>query len=236
MKLIGLISPNLSEDTLIDVYEMFPPDIRIEGRTLKVGKYTDDEFHRAELAFADLVRDLARQPLDFLMVTGELFLSFKGPGSDLEILDLVKQITAVPASTVLTAVVGGCRALDLKRIVMASPFPEDQDERLVKFLAHYGIEVVAFRGLGCPNADVIWELPPESGYELASALLHEHPNVDGVYLPCNKWRTISVIERIEQDNQKPVVTNTQAWVWEALRLMNMRKPIAGYGRLLSEFK
>jgi len=236
MKLVGLISPNLSEDTLIDVYEVFPPDIRIEGRTLKVGKYTDDEFHRAELAFADLVRDLARQPLDFLMVTGELFLSFKGPGSDLEILDLVKQITAVPASTVLTAVVGGCRALDLKRIVMASPFPEDQDERLVKFLAQYGIEVVAFRGLGCPNADVIWELPPESGYELASALLHEHPNVDGVYLPCNKWRTISVIERIEQDNQKPVVTNTQAWVWEALRLMNMRKPIAGYGRLLSEFK
>ena len=236
MKLVGLISPNLSEDTLIDVYEVFPPDIRIEGRTLKVGKYTDNEFHRAELAFADLVRDLARQPLDFLMVTGELFLSFKGPGSDLEILDLVKQITAVPASTVLTAVVGGCRALDLKRIVMASPFPEDQDERLVKFLAHYGIEVVAFRGLGCPNADVIWELPPESGYELASALLHEHPNVDGVYLPCNKWRTISVIERIEQDNQKPVVTNTQAWVWEALRLMNMRKSIAGCGRLLSEFK
>ena len=66
MKLVGLISPNLSEDTLIDVYEVFPPDIRIEGRTLKVGKYTDDEFHRAELAFADLVRDLARQPLDFL--------------------------------------------------------------------------------------------------------------------------------------------------------------------------
>ena len=236
MKLIGLISPNLSEDTLIDVYEVFPPDIRIEGRTLKVGKYTDDEFHRAELAFADLVRDLARQPLDFLMITGELFLSFKGPGSDLEILDLVKQITAVPASTVLTAVVRGCRALDLKRIVMASPFPEDQDERLVKFLAHYDIEVVAFRGLGCPNADVIWELPPASGYELASSLLREHPGVDGVYLPCNKWRTISVIERIEQDNQKPVVTNTQAWVWEALRLMNMGKPIAGYGRLLSEFK
>lgn len=33
MKLVGLISPNLSEDTLIDVYEVFPPDIRIEGRT-----------------------------------------------------------------------------------------------------------------------------------------------------------------------------------------------------------
>lgn len=236
MKLIGLISPNLSEDTLVDVYKVFPPGFKIEGRTLKVGKYTDDEFHRAEMMFADLVRDLARRPLDFLMVTGELFLSYKGPGSDLAILDLVKTITAVPASTVLTAVVRGCQALGLKRIVMASPFPEDQDERLVKFLAYYDIEVVAFRGLGCPNADAIWELAPETGYDLASALLREHADVDGIYLPCNKWRTISVIDPIEKDYGKPVVTNTQAWVWEALRLMNMRQPIPGYGRLLSEFK
>jgi hypothetical protein len=105
MKLTGLISPNFSEDTLEDVYKVFPPGIRIEGRTLKVEKYTDDEFRRAELMLADLLRDLARRPLDFLMITGELFLSYKGPGSDLDILELVKTITAVPASTVLTAVV-----------------------------------------------------------------------------------------------------------------------------------
>ena len=234
MKLIGLISPNLSEETLADVYRVFPQGIRIEGRTLKVGKYTDEEFHRAEQAFADLVRDLARQPLDFLMVTGELFLSYKGPGSDRQILDLVKRITATPASTVLTAVTRGCHALGLKRVVMATPFPEDQDKRLVRFLVHDGIEVVAFRGLGCPNADVIWNLSPETGYELATALLREHPNVDGVYMPCNKWRVVSVIDRIEKESGKPVVTNTQAWVWEALRAMGMKNRIAGYGRLLSD--
>jgi len=232
MKLIGLISPNLTEETLVDVYKIFPDGIRIEGRALKVGKYTDDEFHRAEQAFADLVRELAREPLDFLMVTGELFLSYKGPGSDRQILDVVKKITPTPASTVLTAVTRGCQALGLKRVVMATPFPEDQDERLVRFLAHDGIEVVAFRGLGCPNADVIWELPPESGYDLATSLLREHPDIDGVYMPCNKWRIVSVIDRIEKESDKPVVTNTQAWVWEALRAMGMKNPIPGYGRLL----
>jgi arylmalonate decarboxylase len=236
MKMIGLISPNLSEETLVDVYKISPDGIRIEGRALKVGKYTDDEFHRAEQAFADLVRDLARAPLDFLMVTGELFLSYKGPGSDRQILDMVKKITPTPASTVLTAVTGGCQALGLKRVVMATPFPEDQDERLVRFLAHDGIEVVAFRGLGCPNADVIWELPPESGYDLATSLLREHPDVDGVYMPCNKWRIVSVIDRIENESGKPVVTNTQAWVWEALRAMGMKNPIPGYGRLLKHIQ
>lgn len=233
MKLIGLISPNLSEDSLVDVYKIFPEGIRIEGRALKVGKYTDDEFQRAEQAFADLVRDLARRPLDFLMITGELFLSYKGPGSDRQILDIVKKITPTPASTVLTAVTRGCQALGLKRAVMATPFPEDQDERLVRFLAHDGIDVVAFRGLGCPNADVIWELPPETGYDLATSLLREHPDVDGVYMPCNKWRIVSVIDRIEKESGKPVVTNTQAWVWEALRAMGMKNYIPGYGRLLT---
>jgi arylmalonate decarboxylase len=236
MKLIGLISPNFTEATLVDVYKILPAGIRIEGRALKVGKYTDAEFHRAELAFADLVRDLARQPLDFLMVTGELFLSYKGPGSDRQILDLVKQITPVPASTVLTAVVRGCKALELKRVVMASPFPKDQDEGLVRFLAHDGIEVIAFCGLGCPNSDMIWELPPQTGYDLSTALLREHPEVDGVYMPCNKWRTVSVIDRIEKDTGTPVITNTQAWVWEALRTMGMTHPIPGYGRLLSDGK
>lgn len=236
MKLIGLISPNLSEDTLVDVYKLLPECIRIEGRALKVGKYTDDEFRRAEQAFLDLVRDLARRPLDFLMVTGELFLSYKGPGSDRQILESVGKVTPVPASTVLTAVTRGCQALGMKRVVMASPFPEDQDERLVRFLAHDGIEVVAFRGLGCPNADVIWELPPESGYDLATSLFREHPDVDGVYMPCNKWRIVSVIDRVEKESRKPVVTNTQAWIWEALRAMEMKNSIPGYGRLLNEIQ
>jgi maleate cis-trans isomerase len=170
------------------------------------------------------------------MVTGELFLSYKGPGSDKEILKLVQGVTPTPASTVLTAVSRGCRALGLKRVVMASPFPEDQDERLVKFLAHDGIEVVAFKGLGCPNADVIWQLAPKTGYELSMELLRKHPEVDGVYMPCNKWRTVSVIDRIENDSGKRVVTNTQAWTWEALRLMGMLTPVNGFGQLLRELR
>jgi maleate isomerase len=234
VKKIGLISPNLSEETLADVYKILPRDIRIEGRALEVGHYDDSEFHRAEQAFADIVQDLTKQPLDFLMVTGELFLSYKGPGSDKKILALVKQISPVPASTVLTAVILACQTLNLRRVVMASPFPEDQDVRLGEFLAHDGIEVVAHRCLGYNNSKIIWSLSPETGYDLASALLHEHPNVDGVYMPCNKWRITPVIDRIEKDFGKPVVTNTQAWIWEALRSMKLNEPISGYGRLLSD--
>ncbi len=49
--------------------------------------------------------------------------------------------------------------------------------------------------------------------------MREFPDADGVYMPCNKWRTVSVIERIEKESDNPVVANTQAWTWEALHGM-----------------
>jgi maleate cis-trans isomerase len=122
----------------------------------------------------------------------------------------------------------------MRRVVLASPFPADQDARLTQFLAHDGIEVIAHRCLGYNNSKVIWSLSPETGYELASSLMREHPEADGVYMPCNKWRITSVIDRIEKDFNKPVVTNTQAWIWEALKTMGVAQAVPGYGRLLRE--
>ena len=36
MKLIGLISPNYSDDTMTEVYKILPEGVRIEGRALDV--------------------------------------------------------------------------------------------------------------------------------------------------------------------------------------------------------
>ena len=233
MKRIGLISPNMSEEVLADVYRILPPDITVEGRGLRVREFTDQEFARAESEFFGLVRELTEFPLDFLMVTGELFLSYKGPGSDRQILSAVGEITPVPASTVLTSVVDACRELGLKRVVMASPFPADQDARLVRFLEHDEIHVTAYRGLAYENSRVIWGLPPESGLEVARPLLKDNPDVDGLYMPCNKWRITPIIDQLEQEFGKPVVTNTQAWIWTALKAMGLNQPVEGYGRLLA---
>jgi maleate cis-trans isomerase len=232
MKTLGLISPNLDDPTIQEYYSILPEGIEIKGRPLEVGSFTDETFAKVEEAFADVVRDLTRDPLDFLMITGELFLSYRGPGSDRLVLDSVREITPVNASTVLTAVVRALKSLDVYRVVMASPFPHDQDENLIRFLDHYNIEVAANRGLGYDNTQEIWELPPETGYDLAAAVLAECPNVDGIYMPCNKWRVSSVIERLEADLGKPVITNTQAWIWEALRGLGLKTSLPGYGRLL----
>ena len=68
---------------------------------------------------------------------------------------------------------------------------------------------------------------------MARPLLKENPDVDGLYMPCNKWRITPIIDRLEQEFGKPVVTNTQAWIWTALNEMKLDQPVEGYGRLLA---
>jgi maleate cis-trans isomerase len=45
---------------------------------------------------------------------------------------------------------------------------------------------------------------------------------------------MGVIERLEQELGKPLVSTTQATVWAALRLLGETRGVPGYGRLLRE--
>ena len=44
--------------------------------------------------------------------------------------------------------------------------------------------------------------------------------------------TAGVLEMLEQDLGKPVISSVQASLWRALRLAGVRQTVAGHGRLL----
>jgi maleate isomerase len=47
-------------------------------------------------------------------------------------------------------------------------------------------------------------------------------------------RSLEVIEDLERDLGKPVVTSNQAAVWHSLRQLGIKDEIAGYGALMRQ--
>jgi maleate isomerase len=47
--------------------------------------------------------------------------------------------------------------------------------------------------------------------------------------------TFEVIDRLEYDLQKPVITSNQATIWNMLRMAGVNDRIEGYGQLLSKY-
>lgn len=58
------------------------------------------------------------------------------------------------------------------------------------------------------------------------------PEADGVFIAGTGFRCVAILDDLETDLGKPVLSANQVSLWHCLRLSGVRSPIAGYGRLL----
>jgi maleate cis-trans isomerase len=69
-------------------------------------------------------------------------------------------------------------------------------------------------------------------YHLGCSALPKFPEAEGVYIGGGAWLTLPVINRLEEEFGKPVITNQVATLWPILHLLGCWRPIHGLGRLL----
>jgi len=79
----------------------------------------------------------------------------------------------------------------------------------------------------------IAEVSKETLYHLAKEV--DHPESEAVFISCTNLHTIEIIEKLENDLQKPVITSNQATMWNMLRMAGVNDKIEGYGQLLSKY-
>lgn len=138
----------------------------------------------------------------------------------------------VPAFTATSAIIEALRALGAKRIAVCSPYTKAIDDAEHEFFSAAGFEILGAAHLGItdafkladPTADEIYALWQKSWRANAEASL----------ITCLNMNSHEVIEHIEHETGKPVVTSTQATLWKLLRAAGIKDPIAGYGRLLAD--
>ncbi|MFF5260544.1 aspartate/glutamate racemase family protein [Actinomadura viridis] len=149
----------------------------------------------------------------FACTTGSLY---EGPGYDTEITRRITAVTGRPASTTSTAAVAALRSLDLRRVVLVSPYEPWLDERVVTFLAAHGIEVTATAGPGLPDPRDSDSVAPA---EIAAAAAEVAGDADGVFISCTAFRGLEAAGILRRSLGLPVVSSNEATFWEALRLV-----------------
>jgi maleate isomerase len=96
-------------------------------------------------------------------------------------------------------------------------------------LEAHGLEVVKFDNLR--GVDNIYDTTAEQAYRLARSV--DAADAEAVFLSGTGMPTVTVLEALEQDLGKPVISSASAMMWHALRLAGVGQPIPGYGRLLT---
>lgn len=139
--------------------------------------------------------------------------------------------SGVPASSTSFAFTRAAHALGLHRVAVAASYPAEVAERFGTFLSDAGLSVVGLSSQGITTAAEVGRLADAQVIELARA--HDHPDAEAVLVPDTAMRTVALIDRVEADLGKPVLTANQVTVWEGLRLVDRLRPVPGLGALFT---
>lgn len=227
---IGHIYPAVVAETFMsDFFRMVPEGVTLAMSFLSIEILKKEDLERS-LGQIDRAADFLKQRgVDIITIGGAPMVRHLGPGADRKIIERIQNQTGIPTSTSQTAALEAFRELGLKRIVVASPYHDDQNERVRAFLEGSGFTVAGIRGLR-KHVVEIHDIPLATAYRHIKETFWAHPG-DGVYVPCAHF-TAPHIEVLEAELGVPIVTSTIAMVWQALKMLRIRHLIEGEGRLL----
>ncbi len=144
----------------------------------------------------------------------------------------LNQAAGVPAFTATLAIIEALNAVRAKRIAVCSPYTKAIDDAEHEFFTAAGFEILGSAHLGIADAFKLADPTPDDIYALWKKSWRT--GADASLITCLNMNSQDVIERIEDESGKPVITSTQATLWKLLRAAGVADPIQGFGRLLAE--
>jgi maleate isomerase len=158
--------------------------------------------------------------------TGSGFL--KTPEKDRALAAGLERATGIPSVTSSSAIVDALRALDARRVSVASPYEPWLNEKLRVYLEAAGFEIVSMKGLG---TQAHGSITTDKVKALAMEVLR--PETEAIFISCSNFRTLDILEEVEREAGNPVVTSNQAAMWGTLRRIGDKRAVPRGGRLFN---
>ena len=228
---IGFMSPTVIETTAYDFFRLAPEGIGLCGITSSIDFWDADNFKRSLDNILMASDYLKSRHVDFISHTGMPLVTTRGKGFEEELVAMITGRTGLPASTSIRSAIRALGHLGVKRVALASPYPQELHQSAIRFLQASGFDVVA-EGTLDVDFKRLQEVIPEQIHRHVMQVMAKATGVEGVYIPCNQWNAADAVPLIEEDFGVPAVTGGHADFWEAFRVMCVHDPIEGHGRLM----
>jgi maleate isomerase len=235
---IGFITPSPGhENNAYEFYLMAPDGVTICLTSLRVMALTQEQYSGAVDRIESAVAEMVSRKVDAMVQAGVPLTVTKGWEFHKQLTAQVAGLTNIPFVTDIGACIEAMQTLEMKRVVMVTPFDDAMHEKLVRYVANAGIQVVAAHSIRPPQAEEISRhydvstLSLSVPYQAGKALFRSTADADGIWITGALMPSVAAIEPLERDLKVPVVSSMQAMMWAALRLAGVRAEVGGYGRL-----
>ncbi|HEX3064318.1 MAG TPA: aspartate/glutamate racemase family protein [Dongiaceae bacterium] len=136
----------------------------------------------------------------------------------------------IACTTPITGAIAGFKALGAKRIALLTPYIEEVNQMLRRFIEARGVEVPVMGSFNHENDTEVARISQDS-IKHAVRKLVTVDKVDAVFVSCTSLRVATIAEEMEREVGLPVTSSNHAMAWHCLRLAGYQEPVPGFGRL-----
>lgn len=127
----------------------------------------------------------------------------------------------------MTALIAACRALNVTRLAVLTPYVAQVSEGLRAAVAEQGISCVALGSFNEAQEAKVARIDGESIVEAAVSLGASQEGVEAVFLSCTNLRTLSIINGLEDILNLPVLSSNQVLGWHMMHLAGGKARVPG---------
>jgi maleate isomerase len=226
---IGLIIPSSNRLTEPQMRRYAPPGVEVHVTRLRMTGPSHVPLAQLMPRIVEATLALADAHCDVIVFHCTASSMEAGLAGERQVLEAMSGATRSQVTTTASATLAAMRALDIKRVVLISPYVAATHQHEVEFLSQAGLNVVGGRALGLPGGDQYITVSPAEWLRIAQDDVSN--DADGVFLSCTNIHSPEVIEPLERAIGRPVVTSNQAVLWYALRACGQTDNVACLGRL-----
>jgi maleate isomerase len=228
---IGLLVPSSNSVQEPDFWRVLPKAMTLHVARMRLSNVEAESTLRIVEEIETESRKLADADVDVIALAATAPSSRHGLGYDQELIKRISAASGKPATTASTALIEALRALSTKQIVLGAPWTAEVNRTAASFIEANGFKVLAQETLGIVRNLEIGLLDPQTAYDIGCRV--DRPDADVVMLACGNWSTFDMIDRLERDLGKPVLTTNQVSLWHALKILGS-EPLNNLGVLLRE--
>ena len=224
-----LMSTDLASEQ--DFFDMAPEGVGIHISRLMTDDYTTRETlaqHLEQLAdaAARLQPDMKPSVVSYGCTSGSIV------NGEAPVFEQIKRGAPwAQPMCIVTGVVDALQALEVKKLVVGTPYLDEINTVEARFLVEKGFDILNIQGLNLETGIEFGRVTPAYWKEFATQI--DHPEADAVFLSCGGIRALEVAEDIEQIIGKPVITSNQAQFWSCMRRAGITDKLQGFGQLFN---
>lgn len=229
---IGVLLPSSNSVQEPDCWRVLPEHVTQHVARMRLTRVEADSTLRIVQEIETESRKLADADVDVIVLAATAPSSRNGIGYDRELVARIEAASGKPATTASTALIEALRVLAVKQIVLGAPWSHSVNQSVAAFLEANGVKVLVQEALGYVRNIEIGLLDPQTAFDVGRRV--NRPAADAVMLACGNWSTFAIVDRLEQELGKPVLTTNQVSLWHALKIIGTR-PLDGPGVLLRRY-